>query len=55
LNLLTAVFGNIDVALGIHCDAVRLNEFARKVPGTAKARQDLAALAMVLRFKDSRL
>ena len=24
LNLLTAVFGDIDVALGIHCDVVRL-------------------------------
>src|SRR5262245_13490087 len=46
LNLLATVFGNIDVALGIYGDAVRLVEFTREVSGTAETRQNLAALTI---------
>src|SRR5262245_39088145 len=46
LNLLATVFGNIDVPLGIHGDAVRLVEFTREVSGTAETRQNLAALTI---------
>ena len=46
LNLLATVFRDIDVALGIHGDAVRLVEFTREVSGTAETRQNLAALTI---------
>ena len=46
LNLLATVFGNINVALGIHGDAVWLVEFTREVSGTAETRQNLAALTI---------
>src|SRR2546425_11541450 len=46
LNSLAAVFGDIDVAFGVHGDAVSLIEFTRKVSRTTETRHDLAALAI---------
>ena len=46
VNPLSAVFGDIDIVLGIHTDAVSLVELTREAPGAAKARQDLARWAV---------
>jgi len=47
LNPLTAVFGHIDIATGVHGDAVRLVELSREVTdAAAETRQDLAGLAV---------
>ena len=46
LNPLAPVLGDIDIALGVHRDAVRLVEMTREVPGAAETRQDSASLAL---------
>ena len=38
LNPLTAGFSNVDIPLGVHCDAVRRIELAREVSSAAETR-----------------
>ena len=46
MNTPAPVFGDINIVLGIDSDAVRLVELSDEGAGPAKARQDLARLAV---------
>jgi len=46
LNPPSAVLRDIDIALGVDCDAVRLVELAREMAGTAEARKNFPAFAL---------